>query len=555
MLSSIHFHQNLTLIIYTDVKKYEKIPLFDSKSPWYYSIGKQLTKFDMQCCIDVIYNHLGGIDGFKKLRRDDIKLSANTIEGITEYLDSVDVSYNIRNALHKTIIKKRNNHKTAPTLYLMINNDHVYTITNEEQKKRIRYDKLTSDKINWDIDHVAVPVQGDLNTVYNFISKLASETVNDPLLQIIIIPDLKTTDAHYIDLQVLIEEIYKRENLIIENITSKKDKVLSFSYKHTWVLFDTEYNNTKDTIEAINKDENKLFQLKYENQSLASIGMEIFQQTAAVQKSEFNNDNRKLFRMPPILRDQLVPKSVAEAQYKNIKTFDINKCHTHCLVNRDEDQYIIKMTDTLIAPPDSWQTAEADDIELPGGYYWITTTGSINLGCFDIGNGLMMRSKVVRWLLDKGFIVPKDIKGILIPSRSYSNDRMREFVNYIYSLDLETSTKKLIVNSSIGTFGKWKGSTTNVFYTTSEQTAFCLFMEEKITSFECSNNSNLILMKNSRDFELLESYRNIYHDVIIDNIVMLYNLCTALGGDRIITKAKVNQKQIVTQTEDYWGSD
>ena len=81
----------------------------------------------MQCCIDVIYNHLGGIDGFKKLRRDDIKLSANTIEGITEYLDSVDVSYNIRNALHKTIIKKINNHKTAPTLYLMINNNHVKT--------------------------------------------------------------------------------------------------------------------------------------------------------------------------------------------------------------------------------------------------------------------------------------------------------------------------------------------------------------------------------------------------------------------------------------------
>jgi hypothetical protein len=149
----------------------------------------------------------------------------------------------------------------------MINNDHVYTITNEEQKNRTRYDKLTSDKINWDIDHVAVPVQGDLNTVYNFISKLASETVNDPLLQIIIIPDLKATDAHYIDLQVLIEEIYKRENLIIENITSKKDKVLSFSYKHTWVLFDTEYNNTKETIKAINKDENKLFQLKYEIKS------------------------------------------------------------------------------------------------------------------------------------------------------------------------------------------------------------------------------------------------------------------------------------------------
>ena len=34
-----------------------------------------------------------------------------------------------------------------------------------------------------------------------------------------------------------------------------------------------------------------------------------------------------------------------------------------------------------------------------------------------------------------------------------------------------------------------------------------------------------------------------------------YCLCTALGGDRIITKAKVNQKQIVTQTEDDWGSD
>jgi hypothetical protein len=98
-----------------------------------------------------------------------------------------------------------------------------------------------------------------------------------------------------------------------------------------------------------------------------------------------------------------------------------------------------------------------------------------------------------------------------------------------------------MINSFIGMLGKNKGTKVNHSFTNSESIAMALFVDGKIRNYNYSNESNLILMKNEREYEIHENYRNIYHDVLIDTIFNLYDMFKiATGGN--LESYKLNPK-------------
>ena len=170
--------------------------------------------------------------------------------------------------------------------------------------------------------------------------------------------------------------------------------------------------------------------------------------------------------------------------------------------------------------------------ELEPGYYWIDSDYGIRLGPFSLGKTIIMRSKKVQRLLKEKKITRRNIKGILVPSYSYSNDKMRDFIKYVFSLDVEPRVKKTMINSFIGMLGKNKGTKVSHSFTNSESIAMALFVDGKIRNYNYSNESNLILMKDEREYEIHENYRNIFHDLLVHTILNLYDMFKiATGGN------------------------
>ena len=73
-------------------------------------------------CVDLIMNHLAGKPDFKKLTRSEIKLKSNDVRGIAEYLDSIDVSYNIRDAYYGRVTYKQNKNSNVPMSWYSLSN-------------------------------------------------------------------------------------------------------------------------------------------------------------------------------------------------------------------------------------------------------------------------------------------------------------------------------------------------------------------------------------------------------------------------------------------------
>ena len=149
-----------------------------------------------------------------------------------------------------------------------------------------------------------------------------------------------------------------------------------------------------------------------------------------------------------------------------------------------------------------------------------------------------MRSKKVIELLKLKCIEPYDIKAYLCPSRSYPNQRVRNFIDYVYKLDLDEKIKKDMINKCIGKLGKWKGKKVILKYTTSEIIAYCLRADQQIKKYEYCNGSDLIIMKKTTEYDIPKHHRNIYHDVLIDTIFNLYKLTTIALGPSNFTGQK-----------------
>ena len=194
-------------------------------------------------------------------------------------------------------------------------------ITNEDHKKEIRYNnKMHGEKINWLAEHKIIRMNNEatLDQIYQKLVELEKLTNDSSVVHILLIPDLKKDDEHYLDLKKLVELIYEKEQLIVENVFGTEDKISGFSYKHMWVIFDSEYNDTEKIIEEINKNNDPIFRMIYQNQTIASIGYELFMNLSTVRKSTFSNHVSKLFATPPILRNQIL--KLSDIDYEDIKT-------------------------------------------------------------------------------------------------------------------------------------------------------------------------------------------------------------------------------------------
>ena len=497
---------------------FSEIPLYDFRAGWYYSLGKHTEEkyiFDKQCCIDIIMEHLAGRDRFKKLMRKDIDLISNDINGVCQWLRLNKVGFNIRDALYNKIMHEPSENSSIPILHAMVNNDHIYLIKDEEQQKNFRAGKYNDFRINWDSTHMLYKCsEGSLDFTYNELVKFQSIEKTD--LGIFIVKDLRTINnkENYTDLTKLIEYIYIKERLLCVNISGSLKKTVQFTYKDVVVLYNSEYNDVQDIIKCINKS-NPVNEITYCNQSLAQIGMELFRNVSYAPKSCFNLTVRNAFLEPAIWKGNFYNKN---DNIKDYKTFDINKCYTYSLLNRDEDQYIFDYTDTPIK-------YSGDDI-LPG-YYIVYKKDGIRLDDsykFNFGNRFTFRSQKIVKLLEMGVITKKDIIYYIKPSRSYNNNKFKDFANYIYSLDINIKIKKTIINSFIGLLGKWKSSNSNLVLSNSVLTAFSMFDDKKINDIRFSDTSNLIFLGKNERTLLHESYRNIYHDITVDSCFYLFEM-------------------------------
>ena len=544
-LTDLYEFQELTEIPITDLMK---LPLFENDAPEYHSVsvGVQLQKH--KCAINMLLTHLMGSHGFAKITFRDLELELGSnpcCEQICEYLEKKDVSYHIYDPMMNKIAKYISQSRHVTPIYALINNNHIYTITDEDLIKKITHGKAFLQTIRPKYrDTIHNISSTDFNETYEKImeiEKLAEETKE---VQNILINISSETPKNIMN--TIVYKIFREKNKMCENLIGNPTCIQGFSLGNVFVNLDS---NTQHVITGL-RAFNPLDTIHFKNQSISTLANEIFKKFVNTE-SKMNSLVYDVFNnaypnIPQGVLVKIAGNQELMEKYELAQTYDINKCYTACFQNRDEPLYFTSYLDEFVYIS-KYEDESKDLLIKSGGYFLIQSKKPIKLGIFDIAASVrdedekryykvVLRSNSVKYLLKENAIKYSQIKYYLKPTFKISQKVIDNIFQYIdnitdcvdLSQDEQKTYNKLIKNCMIGMLGRNLCDNSQLMLTSSKLFAQALKQNKTVDSYcplrSAFEEDSLFIMSKTDSKKLYENNRPIYSDVLFDAIVRLYEL-------------------------------
>lgn len=499
-------------------------------APIYHSIGykkqseqKENTKYN-ECGLDQILKAIQGNKNFKNLTRDKIlnemeKLNGNPIDrkniqvkNILDYLKSKNISYRIVNGQKQVIAsfkREQNIGHGGKTLVFMIQNDHIYLIEDDKIRTEIIYNnKAKKNNINWKDANISI-AQGNINQIYQNLNEFKEQKEKD---NVIFITSINNGKYPVHNLNLIVDVIYKKEKLIVENIKMDKyGNITNFSYHNKWIIYNTDYLIIKDILKAIQELESikNRKRFVFRNQPIQSITADLINEfNGAMPKSNLNLQVSKNLRKYPKIPYMEALKVISERQSHNAFSVDIRRCHTSIIYNRKHSIGIFRPNNTI-------RKYRGEIIE--GSMYFINK--HIKLGSIKI-NKAFYDSQFISLLLKEEFITEADLTFEIVPSFTLRADYFKSIIDKIYKI-LPTFTKDLI-NKFIGTLGVKDIKVINGELSTSEQ--FKNFWTSNKGLYKQLGNGNLNLLYNLDVKDAINTNLPIYNGILDMTYYKLYEM-------------------------------
>lgn len=501
-----------------------KLKVRDNKCPVIASFRNLGSPFENQCALDCLLQFLQGTEKNKKLTRDKLiyqlkELGIENDDGydlddIYKYLESRNISYHIVTGEHTLAKKTFETEKTkchGKTFFVNINNDHMYLIDNPEIQDDIRYDRHTGVQPDWKTAEVVHLGSGSVSEIYNQIK-------NDGRVYIIekLINDKGQINKKIIPLATY---IFRQERVQVENLTE-----LSFTYYNSYVYYNKDASDVVETIKTLNIDGGERI---FQNQTMGGIAMELFE-AYGIPSGSMNTHCASYFKgicIPKFERDEATCKTF-EVDMEKTKAWDINSAYPSALLSLPS----IYVCDCKC----QFEPVEIHSIEsLKEGYYRLNLTTfnkcteEEQLSTLKLDNHFKfhhtLRSTHIKRLLAMKVIKLSDIAEFMQPAYIIPTGVIRSYYDNLLKFGFTKKQQKKMLLALIGKFGAWSGERLSLTLTCSKELAYFLRVDEKINYID-ELDDDLFMMVNKKKYDKVTHYRNIFHDVVMENVFALYNL-------------------------------
>lgn len=466
--------------------RFENLPIRNFDDPILCSIGINSevwnTKKD-ECGINALLHQFQGCDRFKNMTResiyDDIDLDEGdviTVSSIIKFCVMHDISVYIIGIGNKLEYKHISKNQNNEVFYFKIANDHLYPIDDEDLKKQIRYsvDNSVLIDIDWGNTTIFNFDKGNTRELFEFICHNSSLRVCDTLgsnddsdrdycgrksrsdevqqssqaESVVFVKtywNMEEDENDQRNLNDLSNYIYRKTKIIVENLRlDSNGNINSFSYKGCWVIFNSDYRKIQEILsivrrlDVIKDKENYSFR----NQNIQNITKSIIESYRG--KIPQSNLSTKIYNLFKFYMRGAYNDTINSKISMDCKSFDISKCYTSIVYNREHNWGIFM-------PWDDLQPYEGGLVQ---GAKYIINKPDLQIGEIKLGNKLY-DSEFVEKLLDNNFIDHSNITFELVPSKVLPYDYFKKLIDIIYNIiGNEKGYAKDMINLYIGTLGK-----------------------------------------------------------------------------------------------------
>ena len=399
-----------------------------------------------QCAINALLSELRGTNKFKTLTRQsiyqdmDIKEGGDiTVNDLKKWLTKRKVPCYLLDSTNKVVWKSdfKTNETQHKTIFLKIDNDHLYPIQDEILKGEIvRNGEITKCEIDYSSGFKVVD--------------LSIQTIDDCVDGVNIIqnhsPDHKK--GVHNNLTALCLDFIKNQNIVPENVVcSSQNQVIQFSIGEKWFVHKKDYTTVIQCLEAtlkIPEMKERATLFAYRGQPIQTITKDLLRATnMTVPVSEFCSQTMDIY---------LDIKSGAYNggvyhENKNIcneslRSLDVRRCHTSIAYNRKHRWGVFR-------PWNEWVNIPAQFKVVEGAMFIIENV--------DMGHGLKLGSNVfdsqfVEYALTNGLIKLNQIKKMLNPFFTIPANQFKKTIDLIYE-NYNDKIAKDMVNLYIGCLG------------------------------------------------------------------------------------------------------
>lgn len=399
----------------------------------------------------------------------------NCAHDVLQWCNARDISCHVLDPFWRPVAQVISVNRNYPSLYFIINNEHLYPIENPQLQKAVLNNTI-SDYRNFNIDWK--------NTTITYQGSQEVDKWKPSESAITIIGELHYQGHTVNTLMPLIHKIFREEQLLPEITRCWNGHCITgFNYKEKIIILDQSYEYITSTLEKI-KNSSEIDELTkqlcyYQNQDEADI-FDLIMESRSFQDfpqgSELNNLTKEYYKRYepfPWVEYLVHPDDVDR---NNCKEYDISRCYTSFFKERKEPLTL----HNIFNDPQPVSGNLKEKIEL--GYYLVE---NVILGNqyhqLNIGTSWWDHEQI-KYLLKNKLIIVNQIKYHL-PAYSYVNaDLIRRVIEIIYRLDLPDQFVKKAVNLTVGWFGKTKNNKKSMFLTTSLEASECLLDDDTTVS-------------------------------------------------------------------------
>ena len=476
------------------------------------------------CVTDYVYNTISTYKGYRNLTHKQFidqfkKIGINYKLGVCvndlitffkAYNYPVTMyALNIFREVFKTYNARKESDKRGDRdirLCFIVNNHHLYPITDEHIKKTIAINKKfgfedITNTVSW--ENVKI-IQSDDELELFINGKIKEPTI---LMK------------NY-DIRDVINK-HTKDNILVDQFDLKTNGLVK-AYIHPttgqYVTSYDDYNERKQIVEELFK-QMPCEQFKWSNQSFQQIATTTFNvKYGVLPKSQMQENCRIDFDSQftrPLIQQIADDKICEEGQGA-----DVIKSYSSALLHNTYDFPLYTIHDQ-IEPFDNKEIKcgfyKLDNVEYAFGL--IIPTGWYTWGVIDwlLKNGLLKRSHILQQYLSINYL---------------KADTFKEFVKYCFSFGIYEA--KMLINSFIGQLNSKYNKMAKACIVDDYESALCLYSQslDKDEDFSLHMLNNLFLCKSVKKERLMSDYSPIYSHVIGLGIINLMKLIKAYWGPK-----------------------
>jgi hypothetical protein len=351
-------------------------------------------------------------------------------ETIIRFAETENVSVYALDMLMK-VVDQFSAKKPSMWLFFIVNNGHLYPITNTAQRLQIReVNELRLDEIplsRWDVERAEYSGYAD--------DESALESVQQAGAVLVLNID---------NLDKVCALLMKRTGTIVEKMTWSNCVMTAFEnpINKRIVIAGADWEVRKELCETY-FDKTHIEDFVFRNQGFPSIARSLLTNLfASIPRSEYSPHYQRILKEYPIRAYRMMDEDVERS---GCMSFDINKCFTDIALTMDTPYPVFGAFDYVRA-----MKAGIRVEDLPAGEYYVAKTFYMGRGTIKVSRGVYPLC-VVKYFVKRGYITMSNITYGKKASRSISCDVLRGFVEFV--VKEHPQMLKELVNHLVGSFG------------------------------------------------------------------------------------------------------